>query len=162
MYITREKEWEAIQTVCRILEKNPLLVPGKAVVAMVSPDYSATAAMHVAHHLSFDGEMLEIVPVDVPYPDEDPEPYQREFVKKTTYAFYPFETVILVEAGVITGGNYDFLANHLIDSGFNVITVALFENMHSKYKCDVVGEHYNSEAQELEFYYERYNKHWLN
>ncbi len=76
------------------------------------------------------------------------------------YEFYPYKTVILVEAGVITGGNYTFMVNHLIELGFNIVTVALFENEHSKFKCDVVGEYYDSKVQELEFYYERFNNHW--
>ncbi len=160
MYITREKEWEAIEKVCSILDKNPTLTPKDAVVAMVSPDYSATAAMHVAHHLSKDGEMLNIIPVEVPFPDEDSEPYRRTFVKRTTYEFYPYKTVILVEAGVITGGNYRFMVDHIIGLGFNIVTVALFENKNSQFNCDVVGEYYDSNVQELEFYYERYNKHW--
>jgi hypothetical protein len=160
MYVTREKEWEALTNVCEILQKNLALVPGKAVVAMISPDYSATAAMHIAHYLSYNGEMLDIVPVEVPYPDEDPDRYRKQFANSTCFAFFPFETVILVEAGVITGGNYNFFANHLIDMGFKVVTVALFENIHSKFQSDVVGFYYDHQAEQLEFYYERDNNHW--
>ena len=160
MYVTREKEWEALVKVCQILEKNQNLVPGKAAVAMVSPDYSATAAMHIAHHLSQGGEMLDIVPIEVPYPDEDPERYRKLFANRTCFEFFPFETVILVEAGVITGGNYDFFADHLIEMGFRVVTVALFENIHSRFQSDVVGFYYDHQHQQLEFYYEKDNNHW--
>ena len=160
MYVTREKEWEAITQVCTVLEKIPHLKPGKAVVLMVSPDYSATAAMHVAHHLSHGGEMLDIVVVDVPYPDEDPQPYRSIFIERTCAALHSYESVILVEAGVITGGNYNFYANHLIELGFKVVSVALFENWHSKFQSDVVGFYYDHQKEPLEFYFERDNKHW--
>lgn len=160
MYVTREKEWEAITQVCTVLEKIPHLKPGKAVVLMVSPDYSATAAMHVAHHLSHGGEMLDIVVVDVPYPDEDPQPYRSMFIERTCAALHSYESVILVEAGVITGGNYNFYANHLIELGFRVVSVALFENWHSKFQSDVVGFYYDHQKEPLEFYFERDNKHW--
>lgn len=160
MYVTREKEWKAITQVCAVLEKIPHLKPGKAVVLMVSPDYSATAAMHVAHHLSHEGEMLDIVSVDVPYPDEDPQPYRSIFIERTCAALHSYESVILVEAGVITGGNFNFYANHLIELGFKVVSVALFENWHSKFESDVVGFYYDHQKKPLEFYFERDNKHW--
>ncbi len=160
MYVTREKEWDALVKVFQMLQNKEGLVPGKAAVAMVSPDYSATAAMHIAHHLSQGGEMLDIVCVEVPYPDEDPEPYRKQFANRTCFEFFPFETVVLVEAGVITGGNYNFFANHLIDMGFKVVTAALFENVHSKFQSDVVGFYYDHNVEPLEFYFERDNNHW--
>ena len=88
MYVTREKEWDALVKVCQMLQNKEGLVPGKAAVAMVSPDYSATAAMHIAHHLSQGGEMLDIVCVEVPYPDEDPEPYCKQFANRTCFEFF--------------------------------------------------------------------------
>jgi hypothetical protein len=36
----------------------------------------------------------------------------------------------------------------------------LYENKHSIHKCNVVGEYYDAELKELEFYFEEYNRHW--
>jgi hypothetical protein len=69
--------------------------------------------------------------------------------------------IVLVEAGIITGSNYTFIVNvltNIVDK--EVITVAQYENIHSIFKCDVVGRYYNWEQEQLEFYWERENKHW--
>ena len=115
--------------------------------------------MHVAHHLSSMGEMLEIIPIDVPYPDEDPQPYRDAFIKKLP--LFTKSKLVLVEAAIISGANYTFMVNSLtniIDK--EVITVAQYENIHSSFKCDVVGRYYNWDKEQLEFYWERENKHW--
>lgn len=155
-----------IQLCESIKHKYPKLSPENTLVLMVSPDYSATAAMHVAHALSKDGEMCEILPIHVPYPDEkNIEPWISK-AKNDLSSFHqfckiPFENYLLVEAGVIRGGTYTWLTNllHMSVRG-NVITTALFENVGSKFKSDIVCTYYNDEIQDLTFYYERENKHW--
>jgi hypothetical protein len=165
MYVSLEEEKFTIVKMCELLETKKFH-PSDTVVAMVSPDYSATIAMHVAHHLSADGEMLDIIPVPVAYPDEDPEPNRRTFMNvKNPYglhAFKKYKKVILVEAGIITGNNYKYLTELFKNkTDLEVYTVAQYENVHSVYKSDFVGRYYDSEKQELEFYWERYNKHWI-
>ena len=158
MKVDRQEEWITIQRVCKALEEyniNPL----NTLILNVSPDYSSTISMHVAHHLSSMGEMLEIIPIDVPYPDEDPQPYRDAFIKKLP--LFTKSKLVLVEAAIISGANYTFMVNSLtniIDK--EVITVAQYENIHSSFKCDVVGRYYNWDKEQLEFYWERENKHW--
>ena len=158
MKVNREEEWITIQKVCKDLEEygiNPL----NALILNVSPDYSSTISMHVAHHLSSMGEMMEIIPVDVPYPDEDPQPYRDAFIKKLP--LFTKSKLVLVEAGIISGSNYTFIVNvltNIVDK--EVITVAQYENVHSSFKCDVVGRYYDWNREQLEFYWERENKHW--
>ena len=158
MKVDRQEEWITIQRVCKALEEyniNPL----NTLILNVSPDYSSTISMHVAHHLSSMGEILEIIPIDVPYPDEDPQPYRDAFIKKLP--LFTKSKLVLVEAAIISGANYTFMVNSLtniIDK--EVITVAQYENIHSSFKCDVVGRYYNWDKEQLEFYWERENKHW--
>lgn len=159
MYIDRDHEWKALTEVFNKLKEYKDLHPSNTVILNVSPDYSSTVSMHVAHHLSCDGEMLNMIPVDVAYPDEDNSKYWKKFTAQIT-KLLPYKNVILVEAGVITGKNYRYMTEELNLAGYNPITIALFENKHSEFKCDIVGEYYDSEEQELEFYYEEYNKHW--
>jgi hypothetical protein len=40
-------------------------------------------------------------------------------------------------------------------------TAALFENTESIYKSTVVGKYYTHSIEELEFYWEKPNNHWL-
>lgn len=165
--VTKEKETEYLELLPKlILEKFPHLNPENTVVLMVSPDYSASAAMHVAHALSKDGEMCAVLPIHVPYPDESNiEPWINK-AKSDLHVFHEFcegqfENYLLVESGVIRGGTYTWLNNLLQKTVVGkVISSALFENIHSKFKSDVVVEYYDDTIQDLTFYYERENKHW--
>lgn len=165
-FVTREKEWELIQRLLTIVDDTDF-DPKTTAVIMASPDYSATVAMHLAHAWSRDGEMIPIIPVDVTYPGEDVDYYvakfHHEFEWWTEANFRP-KKLILVEAGIIRGGNWTWLGNTLINEyGYEVqdlTLVALLENIHSSIKSDYVGEYYDDEKEELMFYFERYNKHW--
>lgn len=159
MYVNRDDEWAAMQKVFASMQQYEGLTPDNTVVLNVSPDYSSTVAMHLAHKLSANGEMMNLIPVDVAYPDEDSSPY-REAFKELVPTLNNYHNIILVEAGVITGKNYAFMVQELKNAGYSPITVALYENTHSTFQCDVVGEYYDAELRELEFYYELYNKHW--
>lgn len=148
-----------------IKDSYPELNPYNTLVIMVSPDYSATVAMHVAHGLSDDGEMCDILPIHVAYPDENVDPYLTKAIKDID-AWFEFtddhyEHYLLVEAGVIRGGTYSWLTNLLkVKVKGNIITSSLYENVGSKFKSDVVAAYYDDTIEDLTFYYERENKHW--
>ena len=80
MYIDNLKEYELIQSLLNML---PRVDAKNTVILNVSPDYSSTVAMHIAHHLSEDGEMLDMVSVDVPYPDQDRDYYELKFKRES-------------------------------------------------------------------------------
>ena len=157
MYIDNLKEYELIQSLLNML---PRVDAKNTVILNVSPDYSSTVAMHIAHHLSEDGEMLDMVSVDVPYPDQDRDYYELKFKRESLGLPAFYSTVILVEAAVLSGNNYTWIKQRLLDRGYqekDIITVALLEMNNSKFKCDYVGAYSDTMP---EFYYERYNKHW--
>ena len=161
-FITREKEWELIQRLLSIVDSTDF-DPSTTAVIMASPDYSATVAMHLAHAWSRDGDMLPIIPVDVTYPNEDPEPYRFKFKQEFSYHRGKYSHLVLVEAGIIRGGNWSWMVEDLQGFGYNrnqLTLVALCENIHSKVKSDYVGEYYDDDKEELMFYFEKYNKHW--
>lgn len=164
-FITREKEWELIQRLATIVDSSSF-DPTTTSVIMASPDYSATVAMHLAHQWSQKGEMLPIVPVDVTYPDESSLLYEIKFSEQLVWLskhnLLP-KQLVLVEAGIIRGGNWKWMLTVLETFGYareELTLVALCENIHSAVKSDYVGEYYDDEKEELMFYYERYNKHW--
>jgi hypothetical protein len=161
-FITREKEWELLQKLLTIVDSSQF-DPTDTVVAMVSPDYSATVAMHLAHAWSRNGEIIPISTIDVPYPKENNLNYELELLaKKIEYTRY--KKIVCVEAGIIRGSNWNWILNVLIeDFSFereDITLVAMCENIHSKVKSDYVGEYYDDEKEELMFYFERYNKNW--
>jgi hypothetical protein len=160
-FITREKEWELIQRLLTIVDSSSF-DPADTAVIMASPDYSATVAMHLAHAWSQKGEMLSIIPVDVTYPDEDSAPYREKMVEQAK-EIRQFKKLVLVEAGIIRGGNWKWMLEVLDNWGYDrkdITLVAMCENIWTKVKSDYVGEYYNDDKEELMFYFEKYNKHW--
>lgn len=164
LLVTRELEYEMINKMIanlKILFSE--LNPKNTVVVMVSPDYSATVAMHVAHALSQDGEMCDLMMVDVPYPDQDKESFVKRLEKQLKEVYKYYQNYVLVEAGIIRGGNYTWICNTMreyLPTSVRIITAAMYENIHSSFQCDVIGSFYNNEIEDLTFYYEQYNKHW--
>lgn len=166
LMVNRTAEMSAIIHVTLGLSANfPHLNASNTLVLMVSPDYSATVAMHIAHELSYAGEMADILPIDVPYPDEDVAPYIEKaklaILNHFRFSDVKYSNYLLVEAGVIRGGNYIWLTNLLKDMVVgDIVTAAMFENVNSKFKSDVVANYYDDDEQDLTFYYEKPNKHW--
>lgn len=160
-FITREKEWELIQRLLTVVD-NRSFNPSDTAIVMASPDYSATVAMHLAHAWSVGGEMMTIIPVDVTYPDEDSKQY-IEKMRAQRRDFQLFSQLVMVEAGIIRGGNWEWMLRVAKELGFSrpdITLIALCENIHSKVKSDYVAEYYDDSKEELMFYFERYNKHW--
>lgn len=161
-YITRGKEEELIGRLLSIVDSTHF-TPQTTAVVMVSPDYSATVAMHLAHAWSVRGEILPIIAVDVPYPDEQADGYRVE-LRGMLPTLARFNRLVLVEAGIIRGGNWKWILEELTGRGGftrdQLTLVAMCENIHSATKSDYVGEYYDDKQEELMFYFERFNKHW--
>lgn len=160
-FITREKEWELIQRLITIVD-NRTFTPEDTVVVMASPDYSATVAMHLAHAWSANGDMLPIIPVDVTYPDEEPKFYIDK-MRSQYMDFKQYKKLVMVEAGIIRGGNWKWMLDVAKEFEFDrkdITLVTLCENIYSKVKSDYVAEYYDDTKEELMFYFEKYNRHW--
>lgn len=164
LMVTREIEGMMLnKVILEVKMRFPDLNPINTVVVMVSPDYSATVAMHMAHGLSEDGEMCDLMMVDVPYPDQDKGVFVRRLIRQLLLAEKTYKNYVLAEAGIIRGGNYTWICEQMrlfIPEESQIITSTLYENVHSKFKSDVVGVYYDDEVEDLTFYYEEYNKHW--
>lgn len=157
MYIDHLAEYQLLQT---LLHKLPKVDPLKTVVLNVSPDYSSTVAMQIAHYLSDKGHMLDIITVDVPYPGESKDLYVEAFKETSLKLINEYNQVILCEAAVLSGKNYTWLKDILVTRGYsdnNIISVALLEMYSSTFKSTFVGEYIKGMP---EFYWERYNKAW--
>jgi hypothetical protein len=161
-FITREKEWELIQRLETIVDSSEF-DPSNTAIVMASPDYSATVAMHLAHSWSRGGDMLNVIPVDVTYPDESSDYYIRKMKYDFDWYLELPKKLVLVEAGIIRGSNWEWMLDVLYGLKYtreDITLVALCENVNSRIKSDYVGEYYNDDTEELMFYFEKYNKHW--
>ena len=134
------------------------------VVITVSTDYSSVIGQALRHLLTINGEICDGFGVDVPYPDET---WDDKYIDEldSIMSIYGHKLqgkrVLLVEAGVIRGGNYTFLDKYLNARGVSdIYTVAMYENTGSVYKSNYVGEYYNNDKQDLTFWWETDNNHW--
>lgn len=166
LLVNRLEEGQAIDKLSELFKiKYPTVNSSNALVVMVSPDYSASAAMHLAHELSYNQEICDLLCIDVPYPDQNKETFVQkasdDIQRYLDFTDKTYDYIILVEAGVIRGGNYKWLT-HLFNMIYssNIITTALYENTGSSFKSDIVVHYYDDKKQDLTFYYEKENKHW--
>jgi len=154
-------EWEYIQNLLASVDSSNF-DPATTAVLMVSPDYSATVAMHLAHGWSRNGESLDIIPVEVPYPDQQANEFMADF-DMLIHTIQKYDHLVLVEVGIIRGGNWRWILDRLNMFGFKreqLTLVAMCENIHSVVKSDYVAKYYDDTKEDLTFYFERYNKHW--
>ncbi len=135
--------------------------PGNTVILNVSPDYSSIYAMRLAHYMSDAGEMMEMVNVDVPYPDELDIMYKQEFFLTLRNLKRRFKKFILCEAAVLSGKNYTWIVDMMVAEGIHpedIITTALFQRQNSIYVTEHIGKVFWEDM--IEFHWEKYNKHW--
>ena len=139
-----------------------------AIIITVSTDYSSIVGQYLRHALSYKKEICDGFGIDVPYPDET---WNTDYVNDLHATFKQHEKyflgtnkkLLLVESGVIRGGNYTYVVDYLNKSYMNdVITLALYENKNSIFKSNYVGEYYDNSTEDLSFWWERDNKHWDN
>jgi len=136
------------------------------IIVTVSTDYSSVVGQYLRHQLTHNGEICDGLGIDVPYTDQT---FDEKFVKEICDMFnihkdsIEDKTILLVEAGVIRGGNYtkvvDIIRNELKLTQ-PISTLTMYENIHSKFKSDFVGEYYNDDIEDLTFWWEMDNNHW--
>lgn len=139
--------------------------PSKTCFLCVSPDYSGIVTQHLSHALSMDRECFHIEAVNVPFPDEDSTEYRVDFELNFAQWAINWQSFVLCEAGVIRGGNYNWITECMEKYTFfsgkkNYYTLSLCENIHSKYKSDLVSRYYDDTAEDLHFWWEQPNNHW--
>ena len=160
-----EEELEIINLLSKRLREDGLH-SGNSVIITVSTDYSSIVGQILRHELTWNGEICDGFGIDVPYPDEEwDEKYVDELSKtlKIHSNSLMGKTPILVEAGVIRGGNYTFVTNWMrryLGWDKRIVTLAMYENIESVWKSDYVGEYYNDGLEDLTFWWERENRHW--
>jgi hypothetical protein len=165
--ISQEHETDlTLELAERLLMKN--FNASNTVIVTVSTDYSSNVGQLLRHVLTKDGEVCDGFGLDVPYPDETwDSDFTNELEALVKLFKYKIENkkILLVEAGVIRGSNYKFMIDYLenkLNLQEEIYTLALFENSSSKFKSDFVGEFYDNDTQDLTFWWEKENNHWIN
>ena len=110
LFISQDKEMALIQKLIYQMQMADLDIdPSDTCFLMVSPDYSGIVTQHLSHGLSLNGEIYHIEAVNVPFPDEDKKPYQINFEINFADWVIDWRNFVLIEAGVIRGGNYTWI-----------------------------------------------------
>jgi hypothetical protein len=170
LYVSQADELAGIQKlIYEFKRKFPDWVEHKeTLMLMVSPDFSGIVSTLMAQALSDDdGNIMYTDVIHVPDPGESPDVYMqrlREQWKYTLVAGHGLENkkFILVEAGVISGRNYnwivDMMTNDFDVPRENIITVALWQCVLSEHKCDLVANYYDCYNEDLCFWWEKPNR----
>jgi hypothetical protein len=160
--ISQQKETDLTLELSKKLLKDDFNA-SNTVVVTVSTDYSSNVGQLIRHSLSFEGEICDGFGIDVPYPDETWDVnyiYELKEIFNLYYYKLKDKKILFVEAGVIRGSNYTFIKDYLdIKKDFYFLT--LFENKSSIFKSDYVGEYYDNNSQDLTFWWEQKNNHWI-
>lgn len=161
-FISQDKELALIQELTyKIKMSNWDIHPSKTCFLCVSPDYSSIVTQHLSHSLSMGREIFHIEAVNVPFPDEDPKKYQINFELNYIEWILDWENFVLIEAGVIKGGTYTWITEIMKKyTEKNYYTVALCENINSKFQSDMVSLYYNDNIEDLHYWWEQPNNHW--
>jgi len=161
-FISQDKELALIQELTyKIKMSNWDIHPSKTCFLCVSPDYSSIVTQHLSHSLSMGREIFHIEAVNVPFPDEDIKKYQINFELNYIEWVLDWENFVLIEAGVIKGGTYTWITEIMKKyTEKNYYTVALCENINSKFQSDMVSLYYNDDIEDLHYWWERPNNHW--
>jgi len=158
LFISEDQEKALIQQLVYKIKMADLDIhPCDTCFLMVSPDYSGVVTQHLSHALSVDREIFHIEAVNVPFPDEPIESYVKDFRENYARWSKQWKHFVLIEAGIIRGGNYTWITQMMDD---NYHTVALCENIGSKFQSDFVGMYYYDETHDLHFWWEQPNNHW--
>ena len=136
-------------------------------IITVSTDYSSVVGQHLRHALSIGGEICGGFGIDVPYPDEEWDTTTTSRIEEMFRMYrdeWSGKRLLLVEAGVIRGTNFRVvveIARGIVAAG-PILTLAMWENIGSKWQSDYVGEYYDDGRQDLTFWWERPNTHWTS
>lgn len=162
LFISQDEEIALIQKMAYMIKMSKLDIhPSKTCFLCVSPDYSGIVTQLLSHFLTVDGEIFHIEPVNVPFPDENVNDYRIDFELNYSEWSTRWENFVLIEAGVIRGGNYSWITqsiNDILPKKF--WTIALVENVMSDYESDFVSKHYDNQTHDLHFWWEQPNNHW--
>ena len=161
-FISQDQELALIQELTYKIKMSDWDIhPSKTCFLCVSPDYSSIVTQHLSHSLSMGREIFHIEAVNVPFPDEDPKQYQINFELNYIEWVLNWENFVLIEAGVIKGGTYTWITKIMEKfTEKNYYTVALCENINSKFQSDMVSLYYDDNNEDLHYWWEKPNNHW--
>ena len=164
-FISQAEELAGIQKLIYNFNRfYPDFVDERTLMLMVSPDFSGIVTTIMSQGISKpEHDLIYVDCIHVPDPDEEPKLFVERFKSdwkniQRGFETKPYNKFILVEAGVISGRNYSWLSEMMVEQMSvvpeNILTVALYESIKSEFKCDLVSNYYNHKKEDLCFWWE--------
>jgi hypothetical protein len=165
LFCSQQHEIALIQKIYYEMKLSPKgYFDENALFLQVSPDFSGVVSTILSHQFTHNGYVPSTESIQVPYPGESPDKYIERFIKDFQ-TFLDFNGLnyntkyILTEGGILSGRNYTWITDVMINEykipSINIITTTVYENIHSQYKCDFVGEYFDYTTEDLVFWWEK-------
>lgn len=131
---------------------------GNACIVTIGPERSSIVGQYLRHRLGEAGKVCTGFGVDIPEGVWDGG-YQYELQQAFTthMPILRTRTPILIKSAVRRGENYRWITEWMrkyLAFDKKIITLALYENLHSGFKSDFVGEYWDNEIEDLNFWWE--------
>jgi hypothetical protein len=156
LLIDREWELRLVDKVCDQARLDLPLASAKIGVLQLSYEYSGLVAQLLAHKLSVGDGPLDIEPVNIPYRGEFPvviHPNQLD----------PYEALIVVDSGCLTGRNFAAVERILLDYGFRrdrLWFCCLAADLNGRFKPDCCPLWFNGDTHMVHFWWETKTTHF--
>jgi len=148
LLIDRDWELRLIDKVCDDVRTSFGVVD--CAILQLSYEYSGLLAQLMAHKLSVSDGPLDIEPVNIPYAGEFT-------VRIHPDQLDPYQKLIVVDSGCLSGNNFHNIEKLLIDYGFSrsrLCFCTLACDLRSRFKPDICPLWFNGETDMVHFWWE--------
>lgn len=152
LYIDKEWELKSIDRICTEIRDHSLidLVTKKVGILQLSYEYSGLMAQLISHKLSLNNEPLDIEPVNIPY--------KNEFEAKLhPDQLDPYDQLIVLDSGCLSGNNFRKIEQKLLDYGFNrkdLFFTCICCDLNSIFHPDFCPIYFNGDNHMVHFWWE--------
>lgn len=152
LYIDRDWETKCIDKICDSIRDTGDFdfELDKIAVLQLSYEYSGLMAQLISHKLSHRNEPLDIEPVNIPYKNEFEAIIHPDQLD-------PYDKLIVVDSGCLSGNNFRNIQNKLLDYGFkrkNLFFTCVACDLNSVFKPDFCPVYFNGDNTMITFWWE--------
>jgi len=149
LYITMSWELQAIDKICEEI-RTKKFINEKTAILQLSYEYSGILAQLLSHKLSTKNEPIDIEPVNIPYKSEFEAIIHPNQID-------PYERLIVVDSGCLSGNNFQKIKNKLLDYGFSedkLLFCCVACSTTSVFKPDICPIYFDGKNDMVHFWWE--------
>ena len=158
LYIDREWETKCIDKICEKIRNSFVLnCDNDLAILQLSYEYSGLMAQLMCHKLSTKDEPLDIEPVNIPYKNEFETLIHPDQLD-------PYEKLIVIDSGCLSGNNFRKIEQKLLDYGFNrsdLFFTCVACDLNSIFQPDFCPIYFNGDTTMAHFWWETKTKKFI-